>query len=271
MNDVAFVPFWRRLLVGLAGIVGGLAFVFGLDGSSKGPLAIPVVMLFVAAFAIHSRNLGAQLLARAVWWANLGLGAIICVLGGGSSDGMAAPVALTLLCAFALLVSGRKGLGEAGERGGYAPAAFRSSLLLLMVLALADAQTFLLFSVLLNDKNHAWQMQAILVPATVAYTVGFVGLYRLALWGAILNVATSVVVFAVCASGISPMDHELRNVLCVFSAVHVLAAAPMLIALFTGRTLPQASPRVRAILGSSVVLGIVALSMISVLGWVRLR
>jgi hypothetical protein len=261
------VPLWRRTLVGLAGIAGGLVLAFGAPGAISA-LCIPVIALFVAGFVIHLPSLGPQLLARAIWWANLGLGAIICLLDGRSSASPA--LGLTMLCAFALLAAGRQGLGEAGEREGYAPSAFRSSLLLLMVLALADAQTFLLFVVLARRESEPSGVTLLLLPAMVAYIVGFVGLYRLQVWGAVLNALTSAIVFVVALSQVTHLDRELRGVILVLTGVHALAAAPMLFSLFSGRRLPQASPRVRSLLGSGVVLAIVLVSTLSVWGLVRL-
>ncbi|HSO37626.1 MAG TPA: hypothetical protein VLT33_34105, partial [Labilithrix sp.] len=190
----------------------------------------------------------------------LGLGAIICVLSSPSGSQSLPAFALVAGCAFALLAVGRRGLGEAGERGGYAPAAFRSSLLLLMVLALADAQSFFLFIVLVRSNAGHLETMLVLGPAAVAYLVGFVGLYRLAPWGAVLNALTSAIVLVVVAAQVSVMDRELRHIVEVLTAVHVLAAAPMLLSLFTGRQLPQAGPRLRAVLAAGVVLAGVGVS-----------
>jgi hypothetical protein len=264
------VPLWRRLLVGMAGALGGVVFITLLHNKSSGELAIPVLALFVAAVVIHLPSLGAQLLARAVWWANLGLGAIVCVLGGHTAR--PAGLMLAVACGFALLAVGKEGLGEAGEREGYAPAAFRSSLLLLMVLALADAQTFLLFTVLAyNDRDYALPTLMLLAPATVAYGVGFVGLYRLAPWGAVLNALTSAVVFILALSQLSGMDSGLRTIVLTLTGVHALATAPMLLSLFTGVRLPQTSPRLRERLAIAVVLGVVAVSTAGALELIGIR
>jgi hypothetical protein len=258
------VPLWRRLLVGLAGIAGGLTFIIALHRNSNGELLIPLVALVVAACVIHLPSLGPQLLARAVWWANLGLGAIVCVIGG--STARPPSLVLAVLCAFALLAVGKEGLGEAGEREGYAPAAFRSSLLLLMVLALADAQTFLLFAVLAISEHDQIPTTLILAPAVVAYSVGFVGLYRLAPWGAILNALTSVIVFGVALASPRGLDSAVRNIMLLLTGVHALAATPLLLSLFTGLRLPHASPRLRARLAAGIVLSIVAVSITGTLG-----
>lgn len=250
----------RRTLAGLAGVAGGLCLIAGVRSNGDNELLIPMVELIIAAVLVHVPSLGAQLGARAVWWSNLGLGTIICLLGNSRSSHSLPAFGFVVFCAIALLGVGRQGLGEAGERGGYAPAAFRSSLLLLMVLALADAQTFFLFVVLLWRDQNGTGTTLLLAPATALYVVGFVALYRLRPWGAVLDALTSVVVFVVAFSEVLLIDRELRQIAEVLTAVHVLAAAPMLVALFTGRRLPQASARVRAVLGACVILALVAAS-----------
>ena len=254
------IDFVRRSLVGMVGIFGGLCLLSGVGGSRDHELLLPMIELIVAAVLVHIPSLGAQLGARAVWWSNLGLGAIICFLSSPNSSHSLPAFAFVVLCAVALLGVGRQGLGDAGERGGYAPAAFRSSLLLLMVLALADAQTFLLFVILIMKDSNAGGTILLLGPAALLYVIGFVALYRLRPWGAVLNALTSVVVFVVAISEAFTMDRELRIIAEVLTAVHVVAAAPMLVALVTGRQLPQVGPRLRALLGAGVIVAVVALS-----------
>ncbi|CAN5899522.1 hypothetical protein BH11MYX4_BH11MYX4_67120 [soil metagenome] len=260
------LPSLRKIVVGLAGVLGGLVLVFGMHGGGTSELAIPLVELVSAAVVVHLPALGPQLFARAVWWSNLGLGAIICVLSSPDSSNNGPAFLFVALCAFALLAVGRGGLGEAGERGGYAPAAFRSSLLLLMVLALADAQTFFLFLVLVWRDKEQLATWLVLGPAVAAYVVGFVGLYRLRPWGAFLNALASLVVLVVTLAHVTEMDHALRHIVEVLTAVHVLAAAPMLLSLATGRPLPAVGPRVRAALGVGVVLAVVLVSGVYALG-----
>ncbi len=259
-------PSPRKIVAGLAGVVGGLVLVFGLDGRETNALAIPLIELVIAAVVIHLPALGPQLFARAVWWSNLGLGVIICLLSSPRSSYNVTSFTFLALCAFALVAVGRRGLGEAGERGGYAPAAFRSSLLLLMVLALADAQTFFLFMVLVWRDQEQLATQLVLGPAVAAYVIGFIGLYRLRPWGAFLNALTSLVLLLVTVLQVTAMDRELRHIVEVLTVAHVLAAAPMLFSLATGRSLPTVSPRVRGALGLAAVLAVVVVSGVFAFG-----
>ena len=105
----------------------------------------------------------------------------------------------------------------------------------------------------------------------VLYGVGFVGLYRLAPWGAILNALTSVIVFLLALSSPNGLDSAIRTIILILTGVHALAAAPMLVSLFTGLRLPQASPRVRARLGAAIILCVVAVSITGALELVGIR
>jgi hypothetical protein len=246
----------RSIAAGLSG-AAGVPILLALSHDAYWKVLLPVVALVSAAIVVLIPRLGPQLFARAVFWSNLGLGAILCLLGSGSETWSGFELAAA--CGIALLVVGRKGLAEGGERDAYAPAAFRSSLLLLMVLALADAQTFLLFGILNMDgadgARFGPHVSALLLTAGAVLAVGFIGLYRVELWGAALNVGTCVAVLIVAGAGLIQVDDKVRKVVCALSALHVLVASPMLLSLFTKRRLPSPSPRVRGIAASAVIVG----------------
>jgi hypothetical protein len=250
----------RRLLAGIAALASGVAFAAAVNDNRELTL-IPIAALLVAAVAVHSSRLGPQLVARAAWWSSFALGVVLCLLGGRGERH--AGIGLTLACGGALLLVGHRELGAAGERGGYVPAAFRSSLLLLMVLALADAQTFLLLGGLTMNKSGMDDAPGglLLVAASALYLAGFVGLYRLALWGAIVNVVTSGAALLAFGPLEVSVTSDVRPVILTLAAVHVLAASPMLVSALLKRPLPQASPRVRA-LGASAVVAVVGLSSV---------
>ncbi|MEP7125402.1 MAG: hypothetical protein ABJE95_31005 [Byssovorax sp.] len=253
--------FVRRLVAGLAGVSAGIFFLVRMSDREARPGLIPLVGLLIAAVAIHAPRLGPQLLARAAWWSSFALGVMLCFLGGRQVR--AAGVGLVLACGGALLLAGRKELGAAGEEGGYAPAAFRSTLLLLMVFALADTQTFLLLGALMLDGSGSRNTPAgvLMLAASVIYVVGFVGLYRLALWGALLNLAVSVGLLLCIAGGAVHSDSELCTIVAVISGVHILATTPMLAALVFNFEIPKPGPRLRAFGAAAVI---VAVGLVSV-------
>jgi hypothetical protein len=253
MNNRAL--FVRRLLAGIAGVGSGLSLLTGLSSNERAPGMIPVVALALAALAIHLPRLGPQLAARAAWWSSFGLGVLLCLIG--KPPARMPGVILVLSCGAALLLIGRKELGAAGEQGGYAPTAFRSTLLLLMVLALADAQTFLLVGLIVLQEPSAEHTRSIvLIVASAVYFVGFLGLYRLAVWGALLNVAISTGLLLVFATGAVRADTSVSGLVAVLTAIHIAAAAPMLFALVTRRQLPQPGPRLRAFGASAVIVAV---------------
>jgi hypothetical protein len=257
------VPVWRKAIAGGLGIVATLGLVMAAP-REWWKLSLPMGLVLVSGAVVAVPRLGPQLAARAIWWSNLALGAVLALLGG--SHERDAGAVLALACGGALLAIGRKGLAEASEREGYAPAAFRSSLLLLMVFALADAQTFLLFGIVSITAQVAGDhpVGPVLVALGVAYVVGFVGLYRMKLWAALLDAGVSLLALVSIPFLIPAHDREVMLFLALVAASHCLVAAPMLASLVTGRPLPALAPGARLI---GQVVAISGLMLLSVIGW----
>lgn len=261
------VPLWRKLAAGVCSLAAAVGLL-SLGHGDAWKLAVAIAALCVAALVVHLPRLGPQVVARAAWWANLGLGTAFCVFGGSSERQGGLLVSLT--CGAALLVIGRKGLAEASERAGYAPAAFRSSLLLLMALALADAQTFGLFAIISYSDRYQDRLRLsfyLLGAVAAVFTLGFVGLYRLRLWGAVLNLITAVVFALVVLSGVADFDHQVAQLLMVLCAGQVVAATPMMVGLIRGKPLPAAPPWLRGAGASSAVIALMLLSAILAVRW----
>jgi hypothetical protein len=257
------VPLWRRLATSGAGLMGGLALVLFEKGEPA--VLIPTVFLALAALAIHAPRLGPQLFARAVWWANLGLGTILCLLGSDTEARIG--IWLSIGSGAALLGIGRQGLVEAEERSGYLPAAHRASLLLLMVLAMADAQTFLLMGALELDNSSRGLSGLFMFAVGALFVVGFVGLYRLAPWGALVTAGTSLVTFVVVGAEVIRVDSDFFEIVLVLTVVQMLATAPMLIAMVSGRSiLPPLPARSRELAAGSVVLLLIGVSLLRIAG-----
>lgn len=258
VQRITQVPLWRKLLAGAAGLVSAVYFVVEVgDMRDLALLAVPVGGPLVAAMLVHRPTLGPQLVARAVWWSSLALGVLLCVVGSGSDSRLG--FAMTLACGAALLIIGRKGLAEASERAAFMPAAFRSSLLLLMVLAVADAQSLALFAVVDHNKDSGRALVPLVVSA-IAFTAGFIGLYRLALWGAFLNFAVALALFLVTASGAIRLTSHLDVMISMLMGVHVLVAAPVIVGVLRQKPLPSLPQPVRAVLAP------VAIAILMVIG-----
>lgn len=259
----SLVPPWRKAVAGGLGAAAALGLVAAAP-REWWKVALPIGLLLASGAVVAVPRLGPQLAARAIWWSNLALGAVLALLGGRSERDAGAVLALA--CGGALLVIGRKGLAEAGEREGFAPAAFRSSLLLLMVFALADAQTFLLFGIVSMMGRVAGDhpVGPVLVAFGVAYVVGFVGLYRVKLWAALLDAGVSLLALVSIPFLLPVNDREIMLFLALVAASHCLVATPMLASLVTGRPLPALAPGARRI-GQVVAIG--GLMLLSVIGW----
>jgi hypothetical protein len=250
------VPLWRKLAAGVLGVSGSIALVIEAKQEAW-KVGIPILALIAAALVVHRPTLGPQLLARAIWWSNLGLGAILCFVGGSSER--RAGIVLTWGCGLALLAISRKGLAEASERADYAPAAFRSSLLLLMVLALADAQTLLVFAMVEASRNVL--ESAVMGFAGLVFLAGFVGLYKIRIWGALLNTLTAILLLALIGTTFVKPSHSIGPVILVLATVHTLAAAPMLLSVFAKLRLPSAPATARGLLTSIAVVLVMGTSM----------
>jgi hypothetical protein len=237
----------RVLLASFMAIVGAVVFRLSIHGGEP-TVYIPVVATALGALVIHFRALGAQLLGRALFWSNFVLGSFLCFLGSSSDE--SASIGLLVGCGLALLLAERRALAEAADARGFRPASFAGTIELLMVLALADAQTCLLLG-LLSKTHHA----ELLLIAAVGLIVGFVGLYRLVLWGVVVTMSTATALSLTMLSGIFGMN-DAQVPFGLLFGLQVLAPLPMLYSLATKRALPQPNPRLRS-LAASVLVGVV--------------
>lgn len=246
----------RVLIASLVAVAGALVFRLSIN-TGELTIYVPVIAIAAGAVAIHFRSLGAQLLGRALFWSNFVLGSLLCFIGSGSER--TAALALLIGCGIALVLAERRALAEAAGDRGVRPAAFAGTIELLMVLALADAQTSLLLG-----SIHAASGSAPFFVAAIALIVGFIGLYRLALWGVVITMATaSALSLALLSGRLGMSDASLVPFGIVFGA-QVLAPLPMLYSLVTKRPLPQASPRVRSAAASVFVILVMVGSVIGV-------
>lgn len=254
-------PRLRQLTASLLSVAAFVAFGWGV-GHEWHFLVVPLSLLLLSAGLVHRAALGPQLLSRAVWWANLALGTMLAL--DGSSREKTTGMLLALTTGAALLVSGRKALGEASSAAGYVPAALKSTLMLLMIFALADAQTFLLFGSvgIIDGSATKFPHVVTLVTIGLGYVVGFVGLYRLRIWGALLDAGLSVLVlvllFAIDLIG----RDSIRTFMAILAVVHVLVAAPVGLSALGRVRLPTMAPRLRGVLATVVIALLMATSFL---------
>lgn len=232
-------------------------------GTHSGPwlvLWLPVSLLFVSAILVHRRSIGAQLLARAIWWSNLVLGVLISSAGNGHERKIA--VVLALASGLALLVSGREQLET--SPGRFAPIAFRGSFTAILVMALADVQSLFLFGMLSSMDNGGRGTSAVaLLSVAIAMMIAVIGLFRLRAWGLVLAAISNVALVLVAMRFGGFLPELLIQAYVLSAAVQLALMVPIVRALLRGGT--QASPpklgRRVAIVSSLFILGLMALSL----------
>lgn len=257
------VPFALRsrpLIAGLAGVAGSALLLTEVDNTLA--ILIPVLALVLAGAAAHANHLGAQLFARAAWWSNLLLGLFIVLVGGGSE--LVEGAMLALGSGVALVVADRRSLLDATARGRYAPVAYKGTLQVVMVLALADMQSLLLWGALaLDDREES--LAGLLLGASAAMLLAFAGLYRLRLWGILVTMATSFGILVAMLGHFVKLDRDIVMGLTVLAALQLVAPLPMLGSMVLGKPLRGLSPRVSSLAATAVVSVIMVVASVAAL------
>ena len=209
----------------------------GFDRDLPAALWIPTLLLTASAVFVFSRQLGPQILARAAWWSNLILGTLIAFTS--SSSEVISATALAATCGAALLLAGRSGLS--GDSGAFRPVAFRATLLIAMIMALADTQSLLLFGTLEASEHSGLDLESGLMLGSAAFmVVAMVGLFRLRVWGLALNIVANVVIAILAATDCYDLPDPLVYALVTTAVLQLLLPIPM-IAAIARRASPSAA------------------------------
>src|SRR5262245_33531682 len=124
----------RSLLASGMCIVGAVCMQ-SWNGELPWQLWIPTALLGLGAVLALHRASASQILVRAILWSNLLLAAVVVYIGGRHDRPIAATLGVAAI--LGVLALGRQGLAE--DRGAFVPVAFRTTLIALLVMALADA------------------------------------------------------------------------------------------------------------------------------------
>ncbi len=249
----------RRLTACVASIaVGALLFHMLEDGSGRlserlfvhSVIAVPVV----AAVLIWSGALVSQLLARGAWWSLLLVGGLISLTGGHSERPLGAVIAICT--AVALLAAGGTSMTE--SRGRFAPVAFRGTLLVALVLAIADTGAFTWFGT--GNAIFGGRISVLLpVPMMIA---GVIGLLRMRTWGLIVSLCTNLSIAILAVSRVLFLPGPMRALFIGTAVLQLLVPIPMLIAIVRGRApSPDSYRRTKLILPGAMILAIVGVSV----------
>jgi hypothetical protein len=236
--------------------------------------SLPAGLLVLSAALAHHGRTGSQLLARGVWWANLVLGTLFCLAGSGSERSFGLTVVLAT--GAPLLAMGRMGLDEDDE-GAFRPLAFRRTLSLAMIMAVADAQALLFWGVfkLRYDKwtrgplPHETQGVILLLAAAVVL-FGIVGLYRLRVWGLVVGAVSALGLIALAMSDVCGLEPPLPQSLVATSAIQLLLPVPIIAAIVRGRAPAPSPPSFAARLAPQAVVALLVLVSVTVV-WAGVR
>jgi len=218
------------------------------SGSGTAALWIPTAFLALSALLLHHGVVGSQLIARSAWWATLVLGTLLALAGHGSTEGERGML-LAMTTGTALLAMGRLGLEE-GEGSAFRPVAFRTTLTLGMIMAVADAQALALFGALKLQRG-GWKESAsesgpqsiLLLLSAGVLVLAITGLYRMRVWGLLLATLCAAAVAVLSVTNVYGLPNPLRAGMALTSMAQVLLPMPILVAIFRRRPVaPSSSP-----------------------------
>lgn len=236
------------------------------------PLGYAAVLL-VAALLTQRRTLAAQLASRGALWANLLLGALMAL--SSTSHERVFGAQLALVAGGALLALGRHGLDAGGDDARFVPRAFRTTLLAVMMMALADALTLGLFgAVQLAESSrgcacHSLGGAALALPIglTALLSLGVLGLLRLRFWGLLVDLVANVALLATLGGGALHLPIPIKLALGATAALKLLMVSPMLRAIARGEAPEATTLSTRGVRAGSVA--VVALMAASCYGaWI---
>jgi hypothetical protein len=252
----------RRTLASVASLGVALALL-RIFTSEPGDLGngrwLPALALIAAPVtggaAIWSRRLALQLLARALWWSLLLFGGLLSLLGPNSTGAIIACGSAT-----ALLGAGNTALDTDGR---FRPIAFRGTLMLALVLAMADAASFLWFGLAQAIAGEAVRL-IWFVPPMIA---GVVGLLRLRTWGLLVSLTCNLVFVVLATGGALDLPKELKALFVGTAVAQLLVPVPMWITIVRRRVpSPNGWERPKKIASTIVIAAIAVISVVSALG-----
>jgi hypothetical protein len=258
----------RRFVASLASAIGGVALYH--DFARNGPdrvceklfMMSLVVVPVIAAAVIWLRPIAAQLLARATWWSLLLVGAVMALFGDSEMRSLGGYIAVCN--ATALIAAGNVGLDA--RTGRFVPVAFRGTLIVSLVLAIADTGSFLWFGLGTAVFEHRISLfhrvsMLMLVPFMIT---GVIGLLRLRVWGLLVSLATNLLIATLAFTRVLPLPDVLRQLFIGTAVLQLLVPIPMLVAFVRGRAPdPARWARAKAIAPLAIVAVIAAVSAYS--------
>jgi hypothetical protein len=213
--------------------------------------AVPTLSMLIGAALASRPSAGAQMLSRALLWSTLALASLAVIAEPGVLA--LASVVAALCCGTGLLLLGAHGLEPERYTGAFVPAAHREELTLVMILAVADAQTLLAWAM-----GSAWHYPAPGVCG-VAMLIATFGLFRLRLWGLGLNLGMNLIIAVAALLGALRLPEAVVALLTTTACLQVVLSVPVFVAIGRGR--PVGWPRLgRVAAGLSRVVIVAAMA-----------
>lgn len=228
----------RELLVGAGATCIALALPSALTTSHSNdgwPLMVAMSMLAFASYPMsRASNFFAQLFARAIWWQALVFG-LVLGLGhalGEISGSISSAVPMYLLGgALTLGAAGKVGLDF--ESAHFVPNEFRRSLTASLVMAMADAIALLFYAgIVLVDGSVRGSVLidvAEFTGAALVMVVALVGLYRIKVWGLVLNIGANVLIATLAMAGVFDIPPIIAFGLAATALAQLLLPIPLLV------------------------------------------
>jgi hypothetical protein len=222
----------RAVCASVFGLLAAVCMRSWGGGQLPSALWIPTALLGAAALLCHHRHVGSQLLCRAAFWSNLLLGLLATIIGSSSERPVG--VALMVTTGAALLLLGRRGLDGDVRAGSFRPLAFRTTLLAIMVMALADAQSLFLFGTLELEGWHSDGRTVLLFGLAGLLVLGLVGLYRLRGWGLVVGAAGCLALAGAALGDALGLPQALNVAFVATSLAQLAIVAPLAVAVWRG-------------------------------------
>ena len=254
-------PRLRLALASALCLPAALSFqLFG--GRVEASLLLPTILLAASGVLLQRSSIGAQLLARSALWSNLLLGFLLVVFSPSHRENVAG-LAIAAACGLSLVVAGRVGIGESAP-GAFRPVAFRRTLALGMVLAVADAQALTLFGVLRLEDHARLGSASLLFAAATLLALAIAGLYRLRAWGLLLGAVAAAGIAAAAFGGAFDVPTPIANILGASALAQLALTAPVFVAIARRRApAPRPPGRLDAVAIPAVVFAVLGICAVS--------
>ena len=245
----------RLLVLVMSAMAGGCFFFFSAEPPIAWALLIPTVVLVGAGLLQFRQTLGAQLLARAVWWSKLLLGTLVALCGGQNEQPYGALIAG--LCGMTLLLAGPTKMDAGSES---VPISHRGLWVLALIMAMADTVTLLFWGMMGLLRGEGF----LFLGCVTLMAVGIVGLLRLRMWGLLVTLVGNIVVASlILLDSFDQLPHEPLVLLLSTAVLQLFVPLPMIVSIVRGRPVASGSDRWRLWAGGALIFVLVSISLLN--------